>query len=159
MSDFHYINPNNSLRSLGIILISAGLIVLAVPLFLVVETPVSKIILVGGGAFATGIAMISIYSGTLIDFKTKKLKEYQSILWFKSGEWRPLPDIENAELIHHTYLKRNTPNGISPTLSSKITVYKCVLLVKGKKLKVFDYTKEVDAIAALDKIRRGLTIS
>lgn len=134
------------------------MIVLTVPLLGEEDTAFIEVFLVSGVPMIIGVFMISTYSGTLMDFEANKSKEYQSILWFKFGEWQNLPKIENAELIHYTYFKRNTPNGISPTLLGEITVYKCVLLVEGKKFMVFDYSKETDAIAALDKIRIGFKI-
>lgn len=159
MNKFHYTNQKNSLQLVSGILLLMGLIVLSVPFFVEVDTAFSKILLVGGIPIVIGVIMISTYRGTLLDFEAHKLKEYQSILWIKFGEWQNLPIIENAELIHYTYTHTNTPNGISPTLSGEITIYKCVLVVKSKKFMVFDYTKETDAIIALDKIREGYKLS
>ena len=97
-------------------------------------------------------------SGTLIDFEENRFKEYQSILWVKIGDWQELPKIEKVELIHHTFQSRNTPNGISPTLSQVITIYECVLLVDGTKFLALDYNQEKDAVMALEKIKSGLGI-
>lgn len=135
-----------------------GLIVLAVAFLFEVETDLNKVLLVGGGAVVIGCLMISISEGTLIDFEANKFKEYQSFLWIKFGEWQNLPKIENAELIHYTYTESNFPNGISPTISCNTTVYKCVLVSGGKKFRVFDYSKEKDAIVALDIIRSGFRL-
>ncbi len=161
LSLFHHStrNKNNGYRLAGIILILMGMIVLAVPFFLEVETEPSKIILVGGIPIVLGIFLISTYSGTLIDFEARKIKKYQSILWIKLGHWQKLPLIQNAELIHYTYQHQNLPNGISQTLSSEITTYKCVLTLEGREFIVFDYQKEQDAILALDRIRNGLRLS
>jgi hypothetical protein len=142
----------------GGILILMGLIVLAVPIFFEVDTEFSKVLLVSGIPIVIGVIMISTYSGTLIEFENHKFKEYQSILWIKFGDWQNLPKIENAELIHYTSTQTNTPNGISPTLSGEVTVYKCVLVSGGKKFMVFDYSKEKDAIVALDIIRNGFRL-
>lgn len=160
MNPFHYKyrNQNNGVHLFGFILILMGMIVLTVPLFLEVESAFIEVFFVSGVPLAIGVFMISTYTGTLIDFEANKSKKYQSILWFKFGKWQNLPKIENAELIHYTYFIRNRPNGISPTLSGEITVYKCVLVVEGKKFMVFDYSKENKAIAALDKIKRGFKI-
>ncbi|WP_338228673.1 hypothetical protein [Algoriphagus taiwanensis] len=126
------------------------------PFFLEVDTPISKILWVGGIPLLLGLGLISTFSGTLIDFEKKKIKRYQSIFWVKTGKWEPLPGIENTELIHYTYQHRNLPNGISPTVSAEITTYKCVLKLEGNKLLVFDYAKEKDAILALEQIQKGL---
>ncbi len=140
-------------------LILTGLIVFTIPFFVDVETAFSKVLLVSGIPLTTGVFIISTYGGVLIDFKAHKLKKYQSIFWIKRGKWQRLPAIENAELIHHTYMESNTPNGISPTLSGEVTVYKCVLLVNREKVMVFDYSREKDAITALNIIRNGFKLS
>lgn len=159
MNHFHYSIQRNGIKTAGKVVILMGVIVLAVSFLIEVETSLYKVFLVGGGAVVIGVVMISISEGTLIDFEANKFKTYQSILWIKFGEWQSLPKIENAELIHYTYTESNFPNGISPTISWNATVYKCVLVVGGKKFMVFDYLKETDAIVALDKIREGLKLS
>jgi hypothetical protein len=103
-----------------------------------------------------GLGLVSTFSGTLIDFEKKRIKRYQSIFWVKTGKWKPMPKVEHAELIHYTYLHRNLPNGISHTVSAEITTYKCVLKMEGKKLLVFDYAKESEAIAGLEIILKAL---
>jgi hypothetical protein len=161
LHQFNHKNQNagiNRVRLLAICLIAAGLIVLLVPFFFEVDTDSQKIGLVGGGAFLIGMLLISIYSGTLIDFQKHRFREYQSILWFKFGKWEALPRIEHVELIHHSFRSTNTPNGISPTLSQQVTIYKCVLLSNSTKFLALDYTKEKDAIADLEEIREGLGI-
>lgn len=161
MAFFHHSTyyKNNGFRLGGIILILMGMVVYAVPSFIEVETEASKILLVGGIPIVLGIILISTYSGTQIDFETHKIKKYQSMLWVKIGKWEHLPRIENAELIHYTYQLRNLPNGISPSLSSEITTYKVVLTLEGWEFMVFDYTKEKDAIMALEKFKVGFKLS
>lgn len=143
---------------LGICLIAAGLIVLLVPFFFEVDTDSRKIGMVGGGAFLIGMFLISIYSGTLIDFQKHRFREYQSILWFKFGRWVALPRIEHVELIHHSFRSTNTPNGISPTMSGEVTIYKCVLLANGTKFLALDFNQEKNAVTALEKIKEGLRL-
>lgn len=145
-------------RLLGLILIAAGVLVLIVPFFIVVSTDPQKIGLVGGGALIIGLILVSIYSGTLLDFDKSRYKEYQSIFWIKLGTWQELPTIERAELVLHSYRSKNTPNGISPTLAQNVTIYKCVLLANGTKFLALDFAKENDAVSALDRIKRGLKI-
>jgi len=161
LDQFNYKNESfgiNGSSVLGIILIGAGLIVLLVPLVIEVNTDSQKIWIVGGGALVVGMLIVSIYSGTLIDFRRNEFKEYQSIFWFKIGEWQQLPKIEHAELILHSYRSTNTPNGISPTLSREVTVYKCVLLANGTKFLALDFTREKYAVAALEELKEGLGI-
>jgi hypothetical protein len=158
LNHFHYINRKNGVRILGRILILMGLIVLAVPYIMDVETALSKVFLVGGVTMLIGLVLTSLFSGTIIDFEANKFKEYQSFLWIKFGDWQNIPKIENAELIHYTYQHRNVPNGISPTLSMEVTTYKCVLRLEGKEFRVFDYQKEQDAIAALEILQNGFKL-
>lgn len=159
MNRFHYSIQRNGIKTAGKVVILMGLIVLAVAFLIEVETPIYKVLLVGGGSVAIGFLMVSISEGTLLDFEANKFKSYQSILWIKFGEWQSLPRIENAELIHYTFTESNFPNGISPTISWNTTVYKCVLISGNEKFMVFDYLTEKDAIAALAKIKEGFKLS
>ncbi|SIO05883.1 hypothetical protein SAMN05444394_3179 [Algoriphagus halophilus] len=161
LSQFNHKNETAGImgpRLLGLILIAAGALVLIVPFFIVVSTEPQKIGLVGGGALIIGLIMVSIYSGTLLDFDKRRYKEYQSIFWIKLGTWQELLPIERAELVIHSYRSKNTPNGISPTLVQDITIYKCVLIANGTKFLALDFAKEKDAVAALERIKRGLEI-
>ncbi|WP_338224776.1 hypothetical protein [Algoriphagus confluentis] len=151
-------HKNSGYLLAGTVSILMGLAVWITPFFLEVSTPISKILWVGGIPLLLGLGLISTFSGTLIDFEKKKIKRYQSMLWVKAGKWEPLPGINHAELIHHTYQHRNLPNGISPTISSEITTYKCVLKLEGNELLVFDYAREKDAIRALAQIQKGLQL-
>ncbi|WP_339754499.1 hypothetical protein [Algoriphagus aquimarinus] len=159
MDQFNHKNLSSGINGsslLGLILLAAGLIVLLVPLFIEVNTDSQKIWIVGGGALVIGMLIVSIYSGTLIDFRRNEFKEYQCILWFRIGEWQKLPKIERAELILHSYRSTNTPNGISPTLSREVTIYKCVLIANGTKFLALDFTREKDAVVALEEISERL---
>lgn len=161
MRYFYYKSQNDGTkgpRLLGQIFLGAGLVVMLVPLFFEVETDPLKIALVGGGAFLTGLILSSIKSRILIDFDRKKFKEYKSIIWFKYGEWKVLPEIEQVELIHHSFRKSYVPNGITPTLSGQVTSYKIVLLANGAKFLVLEYTEEKDAIVALEEVKERLGI-
>ncbi len=142
----------------GIVLLSMGLIIWVSSFFIGKETDSFKLYMIVGTILSLGFLSLSTYSGTLIDFDRSLFKEYQSILWFKLGQWQKLPKIEHAELILHSYRSTNTPNGISPTLSREVTIYKCVLLANGTKFLALDFTREKDAVAALEEIKKGLGI-
>jgi hypothetical protein len=161
MMHFNHTNRNygiNGSRVLGIALVSAGLIVLLIPLFVEVATDPRKVGLVGGGAILLGAVLIAMSSGTELDFESSRFRKYHSILWFKFGEWRDLPKIEVANIIIHSFRSQHIPNGITPTMSGQVTLYKCVLLANGSQFLVFDYSKEKDAVAALLKIKAGVGI-
>lgn len=161
MQNFNYKNRNDGTkgpRILGQILLASGLIVILVPFFDELDTEPLKIALVGGGAILIGIILSSLKSGFLFDFQRRKFKEYQRILWFESGEWELLPEINHVELIHHTFRTSFIPNGITPTMNGPVTVYKIILLAKGTKFIALDFRKEKDAILAIQSIKEGLGI-
>ena len=112
---------------LGILLISAGLIVLVSPAILESESSSERIVGVGAGTVILGLLIVSTYSGTLLDFAGNRYKDYQSIGGYKFGKWTTLPDITEVKLISDSYLSTNTPNGISPTLSGKVTQFRISL--------------------------------
>lgn len=162
MKHFNHKNQNDGTkgpRTLGQIFLASGLLVILVAFFVELETDPLKVILVAGGALVIGFVLASIKSGILIDFQNDQFKEYKKILWFSFGEWEALPHVGHVDLIHHSFRSSYIPNGITPTLNGQITRYKVVLLANNKKFLVLDYTKEKDAIAALDEIKKGLGIS
>lgn len=161
MQYFNYKNQNDGTkgpRLLGQLILASGVIVILLAFFLELETDSLKLALVGGGAIGLGIVLSSIQSGILFDFQTKKFKEYQSILWFKSGIWQELPEINHVDLIHHSFRTSFIPNGITPTMNGQVTIYKIVLLANGTKFLALDFRKEKDAVFALEKIKKGLGI-
>ncbi len=106
---------------LGLLLIMAGLFALVSPLIFEVEISTTRVLVVGGGAIAIGVLLSTTYKGTLIDLSGKRVKEYQSVCGYSFGEWRVLPDILTVKVISATYVSTNIANGISPTLSMKLT--------------------------------------
>jgi len=146
----------NGFHLVGVLLILIGLIIWIISYFIGNETDEFKLFLIVGVSFLLGLLGISTYSGAQLDFDQNKFRSYQSIFWIKFGKWEDLPEIDQAELLIHSFRRRNTPNGISPTLSLEVTVYKCVLLSNGAKFLALNYEKEKDAIAALGKIKNGL---
>lgn len=158
MKHFNYIKRTlwNGSHLTGIVLLSMALIIWVTSNFIENETDPFTLYMIVGIFLFLGILSLSTYSGTLIDFRRNEFKEYQSILWFKLGQWQKLPKIEHAELILHSYLSTNSPNGISPTLSREVTIYKCVLLANGTKFLALDFTREKDAVEALEEINERL---
>jgi hypothetical protein len=132
---------------LGSICIIAGLFVLVSPLLFDKENPVEKILGVGIGAITIGLAIVSSYGGTQFNFTEKSYKEYSSICGFKIGEWTKLPEVTTVKLITKNYISINTPNGISPTFSGKVTDYK-LLIFSHSTIPEFSfvYTKKNKAV-------------
>jgi hypothetical protein len=140
MNHFNFKNRNLSSgpHLLGILLIIAGLFALISPAFLKSAYSLERVLAVGIGALIVGIIIISSYDGTLIDFTRKRFKEYFSIGGYKFGKWLALPDILKIKVISTSYLSSNTPNGISPTLSGKVTDYKTVIY-SNSSIPVFSF--------------------
>ncbi|MEP0711589.1 hypothetical protein [Algoriphagus sp.] len=161
MQQFIYKNHNDGTkgpRLLGQIMLGAGLVVILVRLLFDMDTDPMKVALVGGGAILIGLIMSTIKSRILIDFAGKKYKEYQTILWYNMGDWMDLPLVHKAEIVQHSFRKTFVPNGITPTMSAQVTIYKVVLLADGRKFLVLDYAKEKKAALALEELKEGLGI-
>lgn len=106
-----------------------------------------RVLAVGTGAIIVGLFIISSYDGTLIDFTQKRFKEYVSIGGYKFGEWVALPDILKIKVISTTYIRGNTPNGISPTLSGKVTDFKTLIYSNTSKPEFsFKYSSMDEAV-------------
>ncbi|WPP50813.1 hypothetical protein [Catalinimonas niigatensis] len=112
---------------IGLLFITAGLFAIASPVIFKSEIEPEKAILVGAAAITIGLMVVTSYSGTTFNFEEKKVKEYTSFCSYKIGEWSSLPDILLVKVVSHSYHATNTPNGISPTFSGYVNVYKVLL--------------------------------
>ncbi|GGF26781.1 hypothetical protein GCM10011339_13630 [Echinicola rosea] len=100
-----------------------------------------RVFAVGTGAIIVGLLIITSFSGTLIDFTQNRFKEYQSVVGYKFGEWTTLPEIIKVKVISNSYISSNTPNGISPTLSGKVTKFKTLVYSNSSKpILSFEYS-------------------
>ncbi|SFU08246.1 hypothetical protein SAMN04489724_3789 [Algoriphagus locisalis] len=161
MKHFHYKNKNDGTkgpRILGQIFLASGLIVILLSFINDLETEPTKIALVAGGALVIGAILSSLNSGTLFDFQNRRFKVYQKILWFESGEWEELPEIDQVDLVHHSFRTSYIPNGITPTLNGQVTIYKVVMVANETKFLALDFSREKDAVKALEKIKTGMSI-
>jgi len=137
---------------LGLMLFAVGMLAFC-SLFFVEESAFSKTIWVGLGACLIGIMLMTISSGIALDPKTNRYRHYDSILGFTSGQWETLPPIERMEMVQHSYTSQNTPNGISPTFSSKNLIYKVVLISAEKVELTLDFNHEMEAVLAMERIQ------
>lgn len=162
MSKFNYKKRNllSGSHLLGVLLVLAGLFALSSPYFLASGVSQEKILIIGIGAASIGMLIISTYSGILIDFKKRKSMEYFTVCSFKFGKWEPLPTIDQVKSISKTYTSSNTTNGISPTLSGKVTVYHVFLYSATLDQPIFSfaYSKEKMAISNAQKLAQNLKI-
>ncbi|MEL6535082.1 MAG: hypothetical protein AAFQ98_06705, partial [Bacteroidota bacterium] len=107
----------------------------------------TRILSLGIGAIVIGLVILTSYTGVTIDYQTGRIRHYSSICGFKSGAWEDLPNIYSVEVISDTYTSTDTPNGVSPTLSGKVTDYKIILCRDdGGQVVSFEYTKKIPAV-------------
>jgi hypothetical protein len=143
---------SNGPNLLGLMLFVAGMLAFG-SLFFVEDSAFLKTIWVGLGACFIGFILMTISSGIALDIKMRRYRHYDSILGFTSGQWETLPPIEKMEMVQHSYTSQNTPNGISPTFSSKHLIYKVVLVSLDQVELTLDFTQEKQAIKAMEQIR------
>ncbi|SHO59577.1 hypothetical protein [Algoriphagus zhangzhouensis] len=149
MSEFNFKNRNlfSGVHLLGILLLVAGLFALVSPLFLSSGSSMTKIISVGTGSCFIGLLIIFTYSGTLIDTSKNRFKEYVSIIGFRMGSWQDLTEIREIKVVSTTRIQRNIPNGISPTLSGKVTEHRILLYSDSDRpVFSFNYSNQTKAI-------------
>lgn len=143
---------SNGPNLLGLMLFVAGMLACG-SLFYVLDSAISKTIWVGLGACFIGFILMTISSGIALDPKMRRYRHYDSILGFKLGQWETLLPIEKVEIVQHSYTSQNTPNGISPTFSSKHLIYKVVLLSSDQVELTLDFTQEKVAVKAMKRIQ------
>ena len=138
---------------LGPLLIIAGVFALVSPTFLKSGSSMERVLVVGIGAIILGLIIISTYGGTLIDITQKRYKDYLSIGGYKFGEWTALPDILKVKVISTSYISTNTPNGISPTLSGKVTDFKTLIYSNASKpVLSFEYSNMDRAVKTAKRL-------
>lgn len=145
MKNFNYKRRNltSGPHLIGLLLTLAGLFALLSPTFLTVGVSTERILVVGIGTMVLGLLIVSSYSGVCIDYTKKRFQEYTSVLGCKFGEWEDLPDIKEVKAISISYMSSNTPNGISPTLSGRVTDYKILMYSNDAQTVLsFEYTKK-----------------
>ena len=159
MIDFNFKKRNlfSGPHLLGSLLIMAGLFALVSPLFFKSESSTERILSVGAGAIILGLVIVSSYGGTLIDFTEKRFKEYLSVSGYKFGEWTKLPVILTVKVNSTSYMSTNTPNGISPTLSGKVTDFKTVIYSNASKpVLSFVYSNRDEAVKHAKRLASNL---
>jgi hypothetical protein len=140
-------------RLLGFLLVGVGLLVLISRWIIESGSSIEKTIAVGLTAGVIGIILISLSSGILLDFRGNRIKYFQNVGWMKFGDWEKTPQVQEIELIHHSYQTKNIPNGITPTMSGKMMMYKCVLKSKDEVILSLDFSKEKEAFKAMEEIQ------
>ncbi len=137
---------------LGVLFILAGTFSLISP-YLIEDTSAERSLYIGIGGVSFGLMVVSAYSGVIIDFKEKRVKEYSAFLGYKFGQWADLPEIASVRLVTDRYEATNVPNGVSPTLSGEVTDYVALLCTpEGQPTLSMVYTKEEKAIRDITAI-------
>lgn len=118
-----------------------------------------RILAVGIGAVFLGLLIVTSYSGTLIDQTQKRFKEYYSIGGYRFGDWDTLPEIVKIKVISTSYMSTNTPNGVSPTLSGKVTDYKTLVYSEAPKpILSFEYSNGNKAVKQAKQLATDLNV-
>ncbi|WKK75256.2 hypothetical protein QYS49_27410 [Marivirga salinae] len=159
MNNFNYKGRNltSGPHLLGILLIIAGLFALMSPVLFKNGSSIEKSLALGIGVLIVGFVIVSSYSGTLIDFSGKRVKEYTSISGYVFGKWTAFPNISVVRVISSTSTSTNIPNGISPTLSRKVTIFKVLMYSNAPKpVLSFVYSKKVKAVEQAKTLANNL---
>jgi hypothetical protein len=143
---------SNGPNLLGLMLFVAGMLAFG-SLLVVEESAFQKTIWVGTSACGVGFILMTISSGIALDPTTNRFRHYESTLGFTSGQWGKLPPIEKMEMVQHFYTSQNTPNGISPTFSSKLLIHKVVLISSEKVELSLNFSSEKAAVKAMERIQ------
>ena len=131
----------------GTLLIMVGIVALLSPLFIKNASSLERVFSVAMGAILLGLIIVFSYGGTLIDYTDNRFKDYFSFIGYKMGKWSPLPKISTIKIISIKYMSNNTPNGISPTISGKVTDFRILLYSDASEPTFsFVYTNSNEAI-------------
>ncbi|KPQ19553.1 MAG: hypothetical protein HLUCCX10_02365 [Algoriphagus marincola HL-49] len=157
--DFKERNLISGPHLLGLLLVFTGFFVLVSPAFLSSGSSIEKVLAVGMCSVIIGLLIVLTYKGTLIDFEEKKFKKYSSIAGFKFGDWKPLPLLSKIKLESKTYISRNTPNGISPTLSGRVTEFNTTIYsITSEPIFLFNYSNPKESLKQAKRLAKGLEI-
>ena len=138
----------------------AGLFVILSPYLTGSNIPHQKVWIIGGGASFIGLVLTQSFSGILIDPASNRMKEYFSFLGFKTGEWQQLPKITQIKILKTTREFTNTPNGISPTLSGRFSVYSVHLINDDLETAVkLDYSKKQKAVSKANELAARFNVA
>lgn len=159
MNYFNYKRRNlfSGPHLLGPLLILAGLIALLGPLFIIQGNSIIREVSVGAGALILGLVIVTSYRGTHIDFYQKKFRNYISICGYKFGEWTSLPLILKVTVVPLNYRSHNTPNGISPTLSGKVSEFRTLIYSnESNPMFTFIYSDRANAVKHANTLASNL---
>lgn len=139
---------------IGLLVIGAGLLTFVLPFLLTEHGLQTRDIAIGLSALCIGALLTTAYSGCFLDLPGHRYKEYYSICWLRFGRWETMPAISQLRLLSHQYLQSNTANGISPTLSGKVTDYKLFVYVahEERPYLTFTYTNQDKAETAAGQL-------
>ena len=118
---------------LGIIFISVGLFTIVSPVLIDSDNSISKALFVGAGFTFFGLAVVFSYGGTFINFESKKFKDYYSLCGIQMGQWQDLSEVKKVIVISDKYKGTSISNGINPSISGEIWIYKALLYSKYPK--------------------------
>ena len=152
-------NFSSGLSFTGLLLIVAGPVIVSSTLFFDFQISDQELWTVGGCATLIGVLMLTVYSGTLIDTKQKRYKNYQQVIFIKIGTWEGLPQIKRIRLKSKNLIIRGTPGGISPSITTKSTIYKIFLYDwESRTVLSLQYTDQEKAERSLETLGQALKV-
>ncbi|RDV14999.1 hypothetical protein DXT99_12000 [Pontibacter diazotrophicus] len=113
--------------SFWFLFVAIALIIWLSPLFIKQENSSIKTLLIGAAALLLGLCLRFTFYGTQVDPERGRIREYTSLLGYRTGDWEKLPDLKRLRFTSNNVSSRNTPNGISPTMRHTSTVYTIAL--------------------------------
>ena len=87
-----------------------------------------KATVLGTVSFLIGLCLRFSFHGVEVDAQERKIREFTFILGYKTGDWKPLPNLSKLRLSSYSASHRNILNGTSPTFRSTITIYTITLV-------------------------------
>ena len=146
-------------RILGLIFMAAGIFSILMPLFM--EAPLSdnRSSWIGIVFILFGLPISTSFGGTEVNTSTRQFRSYRALLGIRWGNWQPLPAMDGLYTISLTGEIDYLPNGITPTLSGKVTDY-YVMAVSAdlKPLFYLSYPTEAQARKVAQELATGLGV-
>ena len=116
---------------LWFIFVLAGLFAWASPYLFEEDNEPIRVILVGAFGVLAGLILKYFTKGLQIDISGKRVREYISYFGIKFGDWSPMPHFSKVVHTSKNVTLWNTPNGISPTFKTGITLHTIGLFGTG----------------------------
>ena len=150
---------HTGLRLMGMVLLVGGLVSIFLPYFIDIAGESGKSLWTGLAFGLIGFFMAGASNGNEVDLTQKKHRHYKYFWGYKWGEWSDIPELDGIYYLKHSYEEDRTPNGISPTVSGRVTDHHVLGLIDEDTL-VFSlkYYRAEKAQQAADQLSKALNV-